>query len=122
MNDKCLDELKIYSKYVDLIYYTNMILKKYPKSERYALASKIETETYNGLKIIIEAQKNKRNRLKELNKLDSLTKFILVLVRVSYKNKYISYQNYKAWCNKLNYINKLNIGWFINAKKHEIKT
>ena len=109
-DNKGLENLRIYSEYINLIYYTNMILKKYPKCEIFSLAKEIEVSTYDILKFIIEAQKNKKLRLSLLNKIDTNIKYLLVLVRVSYKSKYISYQNYKAWCGKLNFVNKLNIG------------
>ena len=34
-----IESLKIYGKYLDLLSYTEMILKKFPKCERFALAS-----------------------------------------------------------------------------------
>ena len=91
-----LDELTIYQKYIDLIYYTNNLIIKYPKSERYNLVNEIKSTTYLGLKLIIEAQKDKNNRFLFLSKLDINLKYLLVLIRVSYKNKYINIRNYKA--------------------------
>jgi len=84
-----LEDLKIYVMQRNLISYTNMILKKFPKSEIYAIANIIEQTTYDNMKIIIEASKNKTQRGTLLNRLDTNIKFLLVLVRVSYKNKYI---------------------------------
>lgn len=106
-----LDELTIYQKYIDLIYYTNKLIIKYPKSERYNLVNEIKNTTYLGIKIIIEAQKikNKRNLL--LNELDINLKYLLVLIRVSYRNKYINIKNYRAWSYKITIINNLMIGW-----------
>lgn len=106
-----LDELTIYQKYIDLIYYTNKLIIKYPKSERYNLVNEIKNTTYLGIKIIIKAQKikNKRNLL--LNELDINLKYLLVLIRVSYRNKYINIKNYRAWSYKITIINNLMIGW-----------
>ena len=52
-----LDELKICKQYVEMIYYTEQILKKYPKSERFALVSSIKNKTYEGLECIIRVYK-----------------------------------------------------------------
>lgn len=112
-----LDELTIYQKYIDLIYYTNKLIIKYPKNERYNLVNEIKNITYNGIKLIIEAQKDKNNRIKILNKLDINLKYLIVLIRVSYKNKYISIKNYNAWSYKITIINNLMIGWIKSCQK-----
>ena len=49
---------------------------------------------------------------KFLNELDVYLKTLKVLIRVSYKNKYISSKNYSAWVKKITNINNLMLGWF----------
>ena len=109
-----LDELKIYKQYVEMIYYTEMILKKYPKSERFSLVTSIKNKTYEGLECIIRVYKvfEKKEKYKYLNELDVYLKTLKVLIRVSYKNKYISSKNYSAWIKKITNINNLMLGWF----------
>ena len=109
-----LDELKIYKQYDELVYYTEMILKKYPKSERFSLVTSIKNKTYEGLECIIRAYKvyEKKDKYKYLNELDIYLKTLIVLIRVSYKNKYISSKNYSAWAKKITNINNLMLGWF----------
>lgn len=114
-----LDELTIYQKYIDLIYYTNKLITKYPKSERYNLVNEIKNITYKGIRLIIEAQKDKNSRTEILNKLDTNLKYLIVLIRVSYKNKYISIKNYKTWSYKITIINNLMIGWLKVAKNNK---
>lgn len=108
-----IEELKIYKQYVELIYYTEQILKKYPKSERFALVTQIKNTTYDGLKMTILAYKefDKKLKLKALNDLDVNLKMLKVLIRVSKKNKYISPKNYTAWSRKITNINNLMFGW-----------
>lgn len=108
-----LEDLMIYKQYVELIYYTENIVKKYPKSEKIAIVSQIKNNTYSGMKKIILAQKeyNKSKRIIILNELDVDLKMLKVLVRVSYKNKYISGKNYGAWSKKIANINNLMNGW-----------
>lgn len=107
MND--LEGLMIYKQYVSLIYYTLDILKKYPKSERFSLVQDIKLNTYSGIKNIIIANKefNKSNRVKILYNVDNDFKMLKVLIRVSYKYKYINKRNYSAWSKKITNINNL---------------
>ena len=52
-----VEDLIIYKQYMELIYYMEMILMKYPKSERFALVTNIKNNTYDGMKYIILAYK-----------------------------------------------------------------
>ena len=44
--NKTNNNLLIYQKYLELIYYTNDLLKKYPKSETFALVKEIKSTMY----------------------------------------------------------------------------
>lgn len=108
-----LEELKIYQNGVDLLFYTYKITIKYPKHEKNSLVKDLKQHTLEFLNCIIKAQKNYNinNRLEYLDKADSELKVIKILVRVSYKFKYINSKNYGAWSRKLsNVANPLN-GW-----------
>lgn len=111
-----LEELIIYKQFLELIFYTENIIIKYPKVEKYSLCSEIKTCTYNGMRLIINAQKSRniKNRLDYLDKLDSGLKMLKVFIRVSKKKKYINVKNYNAWSKKLTNICNLLGGW-INA-------
>jgi len=115
-----IEELIIYKQYVELIYYTEQILKKYPKSERFSLVVKIKNNTYEGLKMIILAYKeyDKASKLKALNDLDVNLKVLKVLIRISKRSKYISVNNYTAWVKKITNINNLMLGWINKCLKH----
>ena len=91
--------LLIRQKYLELIYYTNDILRKYPKSERFALVNKIKSTLYHGLHLLMYAIKtyNKQEKLKYLNEFDINLNLLKVHVKLSYKYKYITLQNYNAW-------------------------
>lgn len=114
-----IESLVIYGKYLDLISYTEMILKKYPKCERFALATVIKNKTYEGMECVICAHKyyDKSKKLDALCELDIKLKMIKVLVRVSYKNKYITVQNYRAWSFKLANVGNLLGGWINSCLK-----
>ena len=111
MND--LEGLMIYKQYIELIDYTLMILKKYPKSERFSIVNDIKDSTYNGIKNIIIDNKeyNKIKRIIILNNIDNNLKLLKILIRISYKQRYISSKNYSSWSKKITNINNLLYGW-----------
>lgn len=111
-----LEDLMIYKQYIELIYYTEKITIKYPKSEKLSLVTSIKNNTYEGMKKIILAQKeyNKNKRIIILNELDTDLKMLKVLIRVSYKSKYINSKNYAAWSKKIFNISNL-LGAWINS-------
>lgn len=113
------EQLNIYKQTLELIYYTEEILIKYPKVEKTALVSTIKLTTYDSMKLIIEISKcyNKQKKLNLLNELDSKLKFLKVLIRVSYKRKYINSNNYGAWSKKLLNIGNLLGGWINSVVK-----
>src|SRR5574344_21108 len=113
-----LEDLKLYQKYLDLIYYSNEILKKYPKYEKDALVSNIKNTLYEGIRIIMFINREKNKRMCYLNKLDINLKMLKVLVRVSFKSKYINVNNYNAYSKKITEINNLMMG-FINYETNQ---
>lgn len=114
-----LESLNIYKKYVDLLYYSYLILEKFPKCEKQALASDIKNILFKGLTNVIDAHKefNKTKRLAFLNKLDSSMKVLKILIRISYKRKYISPKNYGAWSRKISDVTNLMGGWIKSCLK-----
>ena len=116
---KDLEGLEIYKKYTDLYYYEYMIIEKFPKFERDGLCFDIRNTTYKGLEEIIKAEKtyNKTERLKHLNNLDVHMKILKMLVRISYKKKYINSKNYKSWSIKITNVTNLLGGWIKSCLK-----
>ena len=105
--------LLIYKYYLDLVYYTNTLCIKYPKSEKLALASETKQSLYNGLRELIYALKeyNKRNKVGHLNNLDVELNLQKVYLRLAYKYKYISKQNYETWSKKITEICNMLGDW-----------
>ena len=54
---KEVEDLTIYQQYMELLYYTEMITEKYPKSTKNGIVSNIKNNTYDGMKCIIYAYK-----------------------------------------------------------------
>ena len=124
------NSLLIYKYYLDLVYYTNTLCIKYPKSEKLALASETKQSLYSGLRELIYALKEynkkrdftktkepvgktrkKGNRLRHLNNLDVELNLQKVYLRLAYKYKYISKQNYETWSKKITEICNMLGGW-----------
>ena len=49
--------------------------------------------------------------------MDTELKVLKMLVRISYKRKYISIQNYEAWSRKITYTANLMGGWIRSCLK-----
>ena len=111
--------LKIYQKYLELIYYSNDIVRKYPKSEKFALVNEIKNSLYVGLINLMYAIKNyrKQDKLKYLNEFDINLNLLKVQVRLSYKYKYITIQNYQTWSNLITDICNMLGGWINSCLK-----
>ncbi len=111
--------LKIYQKYLELIYYSNDIVRKYPKSENFALVKEIKNSLYVGLRNLMYAIKsyNKKDKLKYLNELDINLNLLKVQVRLSYKYKYITVKNYESWSFFITDVCNMLGGWIISCQK-----
>lgn len=114
-----VEDLIIYKEYLELIYYTEMILEKYPKCERFAIVTTLKNTTYEGMKYILNAFKEytREEKLKCLGRLDTDLKMLKVLVRISHKRRYISSKNYTAWSKKIANIGNLLGGWMKSCQK-----
>lgn len=118
-NENNQNNLVIYQKYIELIDYSNNLVRKYPKSENFALVQEIKSTLYDGLRALMYSIKSfkpqdKVNYLKEFDVNLSLVK---VHIRLSYKYKYISLQNYTTWSNLITDICNMLGGWINSCLK-----
>ena len=113
------NNLKIYQKYMELIYYSNDIVRKYPKCENFALVAEIKNSLYIGLRNLMYAIKSyqKNDKLKHLNEFDINLNLLKVHIRLSYKYKYISLQNYQTWSSLITDICNMLGGWITSCLK-----
>lgn len=119
MNARTNKNLLIYQKYMELIYYSNDIVRKYPKSERFTLVSEIKTSLYDGLRTLMYAIKtyNPPDKLKYLRELDICLSLLKVHIRLSYRYKYISTKNYDTWSKLTTDICNMLGGWINSCLK-----
>lgn len=112
------NELLIYKKYSDLYYYAYNLLEKYPKKERFGLASDIKNSMNETLRNIMYAQKvGTKYKMEYLNKIDAELLYQRFSVRFSYNKKYISPNNYKTWSLKIEEIGRMLGGWIKSCQK-----
>lgn len=112
-------DLDIIKKYLDLIYYTNNLCIKYPKSEKFALATDTKRSLYEGMRNLLYAKKEfyPKNKLNYLNNLDVELNLQKVFIRLAYKYKYISLKNYETWSNLITEICNMLGGWIKQCQK-----
>ena len=113
------NKLVIYQKFTELIYYSNNLLIKYPKSEKFDLCCDIKNVLYKNLRNIIFAWKafDNKEKLKYLRVVDVDLIFLKSLITISYKSKYISQKNYMVWNDKIAEIGKLLGSWIKICQK-----
>ena len=111
--------LKIYQRYLELVNYSNDIVRKYPKCENFALVQEIKNTLYLGLRNLMYAVKsfNKKDKLQHLNELDINLSLLKVQIRLSYKYRYISLQNYQSWSTIITDICNMLGGWILSCQK-----
>ena len=111
--------LKIYQKYLELIYYSNDIVRKYPKCENFSLVKEIKNSLYIGLRNLMYAIKwfQKQDKLNYLNELDINLNLLKVQTRLSYKYKYITIQNYETWSTLITDICNMLGAWISSCLK-----
>jgi hypothetical protein len=114
MND--IESLKIYKEYMELIRYSYVVIDKV-KNEY--LKNSIMDVTIKGMENIIRAGKSYKYKLDYLNDLDANLKILKVLVRITYKNKYLSKQNLNAWIRKITNITNMLLGWMSYAQNNK---
>lgn len=111
--------LKIYQKYLELIYYSNDIVRKFPKCENFSLVKEIKNSLYVGLRNLMYAIKcyNRQDKLRYLNEFDINLNLLKVQIRLSYKYKYITIQNYQSWSKLITDICNMLGGWINSCLK-----
>ena len=74
---------------------------------------------YSGLRLLMYAIKSYKvqDKLKYLDEFDINLSLLKVFIRLSYKYKYISSQNYSSWSNIVTNICNMLGGWISSCQK-----
>jgi len=105
-----IEDMKIFHKTYEFIKWLHTLLNKFPKSEKYTMAQKIETTSLNFLEYIIRSnndfdkKESLENAIVELDKLR-------IFFRLSKDLQFISFEQYGYGSNLINEIGRMLGGW-----------
>ena len=105
-----IEDMKIFHKTYEFIKWLHTLLNKFPKSEKYTMAQKIENTSLNFLESIIQSNN-------DFDKTESLKKAIVeldklrIFFRLSKDLQFISFDQYEYGSNLINEIGRMLGGW-----------
>lgn len=99
-----LFDLKLYKETYNFLLYIYPEIKKFPKSDKYALGEDIKKTTISLMSNIILFSKHNENTLKEA---DKNLELLRIYVRLSFDLKIISFYKYEVISKKLNDVGNL---------------
>jgi four helix bundle protein len=106
-----IEDMKIFHKTYEFIKWLHTLLNKFPKSEKYTMAQKIENTSLDFLESIIQSNNNfdkSQSLQKAIIELDKLRIFF----RLSKDLQFISFDQYEYGSNLINEIGKMLGGWY----------
>ena len=115
-----LNELTIFQKTYELLTYLYPVLKKFPKSEKYTLAQRIENTIINLIEQIITLNLEK-NKEEPLKKADIELEKLRIFTRLSHDQKFIGIHQYEIINTKTAEIGKM-IGGLKKRQTDRIKS
>jgi four helix bundle protein len=106
-----IEDMKIFHKTYEFIKWLHTLLNKFPKSEKYTMAQKIENTSLSFLESIIQSNNDfdkKQSLQKAIIELDKLRIFF----RLSKDLQFISFDQYEYGSELINEIGKMLGGWY----------
>lgn len=108
------DNLKLKGKIEEFYLELIPVLQRFPKAQRYTLAENIEKETLSCVKLVLEAEYNKKSRLESLVRLRTSLHTITFLLRVSSRSKLLTEPSYELLSRSTSELGKITSGWIKN--------
>ncbi len=106
-----IEDMKIFHKTYEFIKWVHTLLNKFPKSEKYTMAQKIENTTLNFLESIIQSN-NDFDKKKSLQKATIELDKLRIFFRLSKDLQFISFSQYEYGSNLINEIGRMLGGWY----------
>lgn len=106
-----IEDMKIFHKTYEFIRWLHTLLNKFPKSEKYTMAQKIENTSLNFLESIIQSNNDfdkKQSLQKAIIELDKLRIFF----RLSKDLQFISFDKYEYGSKLINEMGRMLGGWY----------
>lgn len=106
-----MDELTLYQKQYDLILYAFPIINRFPKAQRFVLGQQIQNCLLGIARLIVQANKQRGNRLPILAQVDIEIEQLRLLIRLAKDLRLLSVPQYGALAERSNEIGRLLGGW-----------
>ena len=106
-----IEDMKIFHNKYEFIKWLHTLLNKFPKSEKYTMAQKIENTSLDFLESIIESNNDfdkKKSLRKAIVELDKLR----IYFRLSKDLQFISFSQYEYGSKLINEIGRMLGGWY----------
>ncbi len=110
MTDEKRDGLLLEQKIMDMIEYSYIVMKNFPKSEKFALCADIKRIEDSLLEHCIEAEK-KYTKKTTLQEMDIAVAKLKAFIRLSFNLNFINMHVYEVWSGKVVEIGKMLGGW-----------
>jgi four helix bundle protein len=106
-----MEELTIYQRQYDLILYAFPIINGFPKGQRFVLGQQIQNCLLDIAKLIVQANKQRTNRLPILAQADIEIEKLRLLIRLAKDLRMVSVKQYGTLAERINEIGRLLGGW-----------
>lgn len=106
-----MEELTIYQRQYDLILYAFPIINRFPKTQRFVLGQQIQNCLFDSARLIVQANKQRGNRLPSLAQVDIEIEQFRLLIRLAKDLRLLSVSQYGALAERSNEIGRLLGGW-----------
>jgi hypothetical protein len=105
-------DMKVIQKYIDMTKYVYVILRNFPKAEKYAIAEDIRHLLFNAGSLLLEAgEVPASKKLKLLEQADMEIKKLKFWILVSMEMGLFPFEKYKIFCGMVTEIGKMLGGW-----------
>ena len=106
-----LKESPIFTKTYDMVNWVSNHVSRFPKSERFRLAKRIEDHVFDFHAALIHAVRNPESRIETLEQADEILYRIKVYFRLAKDRSFTSQKQYQFIVGQLVEIGKLLGGW-----------
>ena len=112
--------MKVVQKYVDMAKYVYIILRNFPRSEKYTMAADIRQALWGAGKCLERASvvpgRNEKNRL--LEQADMTISELKFLIRMGMELEFVPFEKYKNFCVMVTEVGKMLGGWLKFARQY----
>jgi hypothetical protein len=105
------NDLILFQKVYDLVLWLHPILNRFPKSQKFVLAQRIENCSLEILEKIVKINSSKTKSAFLMENLNVDIDRLRILVRLSKDLRFINIKTYGIFCEKVTEIGKLFGGW-----------